>query len=184
MDKVEFDSLDIKNQIDYINNKLREFSLTSISKEIGIGRSTISERFKRNGYSLDKRTNQYIENDDSMTSVIHEKNDNSHTFVINNNLKANIIDLAENHEKIMKIIKWFESDDNSMTQGMTNIIEVVDEGIKINLPEETEKDFRTTIRVNKEIWEQFKLFSEKHREFTLKDLVSQSLKDFIDKNSK
>ena len=42
----------------------------------------------------------------------------------------------------------------------------------------------TPYRVNKTINEQFKEFCKEHKEFTAKDLLSQALKEFMDKYSK
>ena len=51
MDKEHFNSLEIIEQINYINDKLLEGNtLSKLAKEIGIGRSTISDRFNNVGY--------------------------------------------------------------------------------------------------------------------------------------
>ncbi len=186
MDRKEFDTLEIIDQVDYINSLLKEKNtLTNISDSLGIGRTTLRNRFKKIGFVFNKENNSYIKVDDkSMTSVINKENDECHTLVINTNLKSNIIDIAENHENIMKMLKWFESDDRSMTKDIPTIIEVIDEGIKIELPEDIDKDYRTTVRVNKEIWSRFKSFTEKNKQFTQKNLLSQALKEFIDKYDK
>ena len=50
MKKDKFNELDIKDQIEYINKKLEKETLTKICKEIKISRSTIRERFLKQGY--------------------------------------------------------------------------------------------------------------------------------------
>ena len=60
MNKEEFDKLNILEQIDYINKELSSGkSITNTCKEIGIGRSTISDRFKKAGYKYCKDSFSY-----------------------------------------------------------------------------------------------------------------------------
>ena len=60
MNKTEFNSLDVMEQIEYINNQLIEGnSLTGLSKNIGLARSTISKRFEKIGYKYNQTINQY-----------------------------------------------------------------------------------------------------------------------------
>ena len=60
MNKTEFNNLDVLEQIEYINKNLLEGNtLTNICKNIGIGRSTIRDRFKKVSYEYNKATNQY-----------------------------------------------------------------------------------------------------------------------------
>lgn len=60
MNKTEFNNLDVLEQIEYINKNLLEGNtLTNVCKNIGIGRSTIRDRFKKVSYEYNKATNQY-----------------------------------------------------------------------------------------------------------------------------
>lgn len=73
MNKESFNKLTIDEQIEYFNEKLKEAnSLTNICKNISIGRSTISDRFKKHNYKFNKISNQYelIENNANITNVI------------------------------------------------------------------------------------------------------------------
>ena len=80
MNKDEFNSLEVMDQVEYINNLLEnKKTLTSISKDLNIGRSTISDRFKKIGYRYNKQLNQYLKFE-------------SNTDVIQSNI---IIDLPE-----------------------------------------------------------------------------------------
>lgn len=55
-----FNSIDIEEQVNYFNEKLKEgATIINICKEIGIGRSTISDRFKKKAsYIYDKDINR------------------------------------------------------------------------------------------------------------------------------
>lgn len=68
------------------------------------------------------------------------------------------------------------TDDKSMTE----VIEVINEGIKIDLPES--ETTRTTIRINKIIWDEFDKFCSENKEFNKQDLMAQALKDFMINN--
>lgn len=64
LNKNQFDQMPLNDQIKYINNELRKegSSLTGICKEIGIARSTVRERSKKQGFIFDKKLNQYVKN--------------------------------------------------------------------------------------------------------------------------
>ena len=61
MTKDEFNNLEIMDQINYLNEHLKDgHTLTNICKSIGIARSTVGSRMTKQGYILDKDLNQYI----------------------------------------------------------------------------------------------------------------------------
>ncbi|ABQ23644.1 hypothetical protein [Clostridium kluyveri] len=194
MDRKEFDNLGVEEQIKYINKELVSgYTLTKVCGLIGVGRSTIRDRAKKLGYFYNTKFNQYVcgknetkvtnVNDNSKTLVACDRDDSLNnmevdkSIIFNKNIMKNLIGLSENYDKIMDFIKWFEND-----KGKTNVIEVT-EGIKIDLPEETDKEFRKTIRVNDVVWELFSEFCDKHKEFKQKDLHSQALLEYIKKYS-
>lgn len=211
MNKKEFIGLKTNQQLEYVNAQLKSgLSLRSLSANLEISKTTIRDRFKKINYKFDADKRQYIIDDDSITtvnstmmtdviydkshtngihnvnetSVIHIKGkeikskDNSHTLIINHNLESNIISLAEKHDKIIEVLNWFEND-----KSRTNVIEVI-QGIKINLPPEENKEFRTTVRLNDVVWEMFKTFCTENKEFTQKDLHSMALIDYMEKHKK
>ena len=59
MMKEEFNKLEVKNQVEYINKKLESKTLTEVCKEIKISRSTVRDRFLKQGYIFDKNNNKY-----------------------------------------------------------------------------------------------------------------------------
>lgn len=179
----------------YLNNEL---SKGRTQKEIEINdfkvnERVIAKRLASRGYK--KIDNQYVKYDDSNTRVIKankNKYDNSCTKVIEDNreecdksntiviekkeIQNKLIGLAQNYDKILKIIQ--EYDQKYDAQYAKEY-----EGIVVELPIETKTDFRTTVRVNNVIWEQFGEFANNHKEFTKRDLVSMALKEYM-KNHK
>lgn len=170
--------------------KLQEQGLTrhEIKDKLEYKRLDSMTKYMSNrGYKV-KDDKYILEDDNSMTKVINSTkkttqediilyDDKGMTIDIQQDLKSNIINLANDYDKIQDIIKWFnnKNDDNSMTQ----VIEVVSQGIKINLPKA--EAIRTTIRINKETWERFDEFAKENKEFNKQDLMAQALEDYINK---
>lgn len=74
MTKDEFNKLDINEQINYLNTQLKEgFTLTTICKNIGIARSTVGGRVKKQGYIFDKEVNQYILGNEDINGRAYSK---------------------------------------------------------------------------------------------------------------
>jgi len=81
-------------------------------------------------------------------------------------------DFISNYKIIMQMVDMFKQN-NQLGAENKNIV--------IELPFEDDKTFKASYRVNKTVNEQFKEFCKEHREFTSKDLLSQALKEFIQK---
>lgn len=157
----------------YLNNEL---SKGRRQKEIEINdfkvnERVISKRLVSKGYK--KIDNQYIKYDNNNTKVIKKEKieyDNSITPVINQKeIQGKIICLAQNYDKILKIIQEYDKKYDKEYDGIT-----------IELPIETIRDFRTSIRVNNVIWEQFNEFANNYKEFTKRDLLSMALKEYME----
>ncbi|MCC0783568.1 integrase [Clostridioides sp. ES-S-0108-01] len=178
---------DITYIVEYINSKLNNNrSLTKVAIELGVSESSIRKYLTKRGY---KRINdEYIFiGDNGMTKVVNNKSksnndnifnmtiedDNSNNIVVDNQFKNNIISLAKDYDKIQDVLNWFENKED------TNVIEVVQDGIKIDLP--SKDAIRTTVRLNKDVWNLFDEFCEKFREFNKSDLMSMSLLEYIKK---
>lgn len=137
-----------------------------------VNERVIAKRLVSKGYK--KVDNQYTKYHKGNTVVIKNEEreyDNSNTIVMNKNeIQDKIIVLAQNYDKILKIIEEYDKQyDNEYGS------------IIVELPIETVKEFRTTIRVNNIIWEQFNEFTNKYKEFTKRDLLSMALKEYMDK---
>ena len=130
-----------------------------------VNQSVMKNRLTRRGYK--KIDNQWIllhkQYDGSNTKVTinqpqeFRQYDNNNTLVITDEkMKNNIINLAKNYDKIMSIVEQYDTQYDKEYDSMT-----------IELPVETIKDFRTSIRINNVVWEQFNKFSQEHKEFTI-----------------
>lgn len=187
MTKEQFNQLEKLEQVQYINDKLKEgYSLTKISKELGIGRSTITDRFNKINYFYSKDSNKYIYND-SVTDVesvvrsvktkeditikeIDEKiNNDSNTDVTLMNdkvVQSNLINLSNEYQTLIEMIELYKKNSNILS---TQII--------IDL--ETTDNTLTTLRVNTDVLRQFNEFVEENKQYKKVDLVSMALKEYM-----
>lgn len=93
-------------------------------------------------------------------NVTKTANDTKYLGLINN--YELIIQMLEDYKKSKKFEKQFN-------------------GLVVELPPEKKKDFRVTLRLNDVVYEEFKKFADENKQFTVKELVSQALKEFIKK---
>lgn len=191
MNRIEFDKLDKFEQVNYINNQLEKSSLTltKICEKIGIGRSTVRDRFKSVGYIYNKDSNLYItgcntsvisDNKDKNNNVynmsnidIEYKDNNSNTSVItldDSVIRENIIALAKDYQDIQQMLQDYRQ--NKMIINKQIIIDY------LSNVEDSETKL-TTLRVNKHALEKFNSFVENNKQFTKVDLFSQALINFI-----
>lgn len=174
--------------VSYLNSELCK-GRTQKEIEINdfkVNERVIAKRLTSRGYK--KIDNQYVKCDKSSTGVINKgleeydndntevtqsekiRYDNSNTLVINKKeIQNKIIGLAQNYDKILKIIEEYDKQYDKEYDGIT-----------VELPIENIKDFRTSIRVNNVIWEQFNEFVSNHKEFTKRDLLSMALKEYME----
>ncbi len=187
MNRGEFDKLDLLEQVEYINKQLENNnSITSVCKDLKIGRSTIRDRFKKINYKYSKELNRYkIEgkqeyistNNECITPVINEKNNNSNTDVIqvdtvtdvinksDEEIRKNLLDLVNNYDELKEIIELHRLNTSVIKQQI--LIDLEDAESKL-----------VTLRVNSKELELFNEFCEEYKQYKKIDLISQALKEF------
>lgn len=195
MNKEEFNKLEVLEQITYINNQLENnSSVTFVCKSIGIGRSTIRDRFKKANYSYSKDLNKYIHNK-YVTDVIQaniEVNNRCISPDVNKENNSNITDVLQKDTVTEIINKSDEEIKNNLLDLVSNynvlkdIIElhrrntsVIKQQIVIDIEESDSK--LATLRVNSKILEQFNEFCKNNKQYKKVDLLSQAMKEFIEK---
>lgn len=180
--KEEFKKLNVHKKAKYINSQLEKGLIRAeIYKNIGIAKSTVKGQLEKE-YKFNKSLNKFIlkECDDkSKTLVINGNNiskDSKNILDIQQDLKSNIVNLAEEYSTIKDMLDWYKN--NIGDKSKTSVIEIKS-GIKIKL--EGTETTRTTIRINKNTWDKFKEFSEIHKEYNQQDLMAQALEEYMDK---
>lgn len=187
MTKDQFNQLEKLEQVQYINDKLKEgYSLTKISKELGVGRSTITDRFNKINYFYSKESNEYIYND-SVTDVdrsvrpskakeditineVNEKLNNSSntdvSLMSDKVVQSNLINLSKEYQTLIEMIELYKKNSNILSTQIVIDLETTDNTL-------------TTLRVNTDVLRQFNEFVDEHKEYKKVDLVSMALKEYM-----
>ncbi|SHH55534.1 hypothetical protein [Tepidibacter thalassicus] len=197
MDRKEFDNLDTLEQVEYFNKKLKEnLSISKICKNIGIARTTVTDRFKRAGFKFDKNKKCYK----SITNELPQKSDKSNTFVTpsertENN--GNIISQENNLNQIVDIINLKNDilELVSLKQEIKNTIEAVKKyefknnvidipELKIDFSKMTGQIKNRSFKVYEDILKKFLKFAKENKKFKQQDLLSQAMLEFIERYDK
>lgn len=99
----------------------------------------------------------------------------------NKKLQSNLLALANQYEEIQEMLIKIKSIDSQMTDTKQEVITVVQEGIKIDLPDYEGQAYRASIRINPIVWQEFDEFASQHKEFDKASLIAQAMKEYIEK---
>lgn len=183
MNKDIFNELDILEQIDFINKKLKEgYSLSKLDNEnIISSRKTISNRFKKVGYELNKESNQYentieiVKSDEKEIITTNTQKQESSNIVVlgdqvnNKALEQLILNYTDMNDKLNAVYKWYQESSNNV---------VIEDKLEID-------DFEGNVVVRS-----YKLYEPIQKEFAefcssskfrVQDILSQALKEFLEK---
>lgn len=123
-------------------------------------------------------------NKSNQVSVDKRKTDN---FLLkeleNKNLQRDLIALAKQYDEIQEALAKIKSFDSYIADNPKEVITVVEEGIKIDLPDYTGPAYRASIRINPIIWKEFDEFASKHKEFDKAALIAQAMKEYMKKHN-
>lgn len=164
------------------------YSKKEISEKMGYSRpSNLSSWMKRRGYMYNETDQRYIKEEIEQEVKEREKKSlelidpKKFLFIDDNELKKKILRMAEQYDNIQDMLEWFRTKDRQVSSSQkTEVIEVINQGIQINLPKVD--SIKTSIRVNNEVWREFGIFAENHSEFVKGDLLCQALREFMDKH--
>lgn len=187
---MNYKDMRLEELADYINKELSSGrNFTEIAQnDFQCNESTL--RKKLTGKKLYKRIGNMYVRQEQTESDLHEESNNvrqhgrhyvtsevisqtesqSVTQVEHNDTKY--LGLINNYELIMQMLEDYKRSKEHGKQF---------NGLVVELPAEKKKDFRVTLRLNDVVYESFKEFANANKQFTVKELVSQALKEFIDK---
>lgn len=204
MNKEQFKSLDILNQIEYVNKILKEGkTLTAFSEEVGISRKTISKNFSKSGYKYSQSKKQYIvDNTDVWAgeqkkyySNITESNIKSTpkqegnipviqnittNLEISNNQKNSLIYLIDNADRIKEILDGQNEYYKNITD--SNIEKKEDIVKDIYNFKQAKRDYRAkTLKLDVEVQKGFEKIAEdlKDSGVTQQELLNYILNQYI-----
>lgn len=191
MEKSKFNKLEIDDQIQYINNNIIGSSLTKICKKLGISRSTIGKRFNKYGFVFNKELNQYVMDviDEGNNTMKDVSNGITEVVVKNTNVvskNTNVIEqemvvyFAENFKEFKEMLERYKSTTRTTTETTTQgrsfiFIELQDDRDLSPKPK--------SIRINEYVYREWLGFCEENKHFSKRDLISQALKEFMEKYS-
>ena len=189
MNKTEFNSLDIMEQIEYINKSLLNGNtLTNICKSIGIGRSTIRDRFEKVSYKYNKSINQYesiieiIEAETIAPAGANEPIKEDITPVIQQS--SNLV-VGTDNEILTSLINNYDDMNNKLNE-MYNWYKLQSSNKVVQTEKFKVDDFEGDIVVRsyklyEPIQREFLEFCKRNNKYKVQDILSQALKEFLDK---
>ncbi|RXI50219.1 DNA-binding protein [Clostridium tetani] len=167
MNKKEFNRLNILEQVEYINNSLIDGStVTKVCKDIGIARSTVGGRFKKEGYYFNNALNKYeLENN---TLILQSEKDT---------INEDLLELINMKADLLEVIKLYKKN---------NEIAIDMEELNINnIPEELKDNIKNrSIKVYDAIYKLFDELCNSYSSIKKQDLLSLALYEFIEKYKK
>lgn len=195
---MNLNDLDVIEQIHFINKKLKEgYSLTKLDNEnIISSRKTISNRFKKIGYELNKNTNQYesiVEVVEGYKSENKEPISKSSNKVVQGSTSENKEPISKSSNKVVQgttlnnklleeIILNYTDMNNKLDEVYNWYLKSSDEVVNDNLKihdfdgEVVTRSYKIYEPIQKEFAEYCS--SSKYR---VQDLISQALKEFLEK---
>lgn len=193
MNKIEFDNLDIQQQVEYINERLEAQSLVKVCEVIGISEATVRDRFKRKGYI--RQGKEFISTGATpakkpIKEKLTENIDNNMKQYIKTNTTDTKTTNAQQKNNKSSDIKVLENRINSLEAQIKGIMDIINTNNTINTVDTTElkKYEGTTVsrnyRINEEVQKEFKKVCNRFTagtEFTVTDIISLALEQFINK---
>lgn len=204
MNKEQFKNIEIFEQIEYVNNILKEGkTLTSFSEEIGISRKTISKNFSKAGYKYSQSKKQYIiENADieareqkkyysnitgSNTKITPESSNNipvinniTTNLEITNNQKDRLTYLMDNADRIKALLDGSNEYYKDITESnMETKEDIVKEIYNFK---QGKRDYRAkTLKLDVEVQKGFERIAEDLKEsgVTQQELLNHILNQYI-----
>ncbi|WP_057579171.1 hypothetical protein, partial [Paraclostridium sordellii] len=165
------------NQINYINNELNNGSkVIDIRERLNVSEKELQRLVKSGGYKYNAKTKNYIK----VTEIVNGYNDNQNVVSYKNSdivvpnveyeklIKA-IKDIQSMNDKLDEVYKWYEL--------QNNVIEKVELRIDPNNNDTVTRSFK----VYDDVYKDFLELSKKHSTYKVQDLISQAIKEFVNK---
>ena len=192
MDKEQFNSLEIIEQINYINDKLSEGNtLSKLAKEIGIGRSTISDRFNKVGYKYNSEVKQYqcyveIVDQESVNEVVAPNNLSENNVVEDSVNFAHCEVVGTDNESLVHMVNNYDDNLKKLNEMYAWYIAQTNNDVVVEPGKFVIKEFKgNTVSRNFKLYEplQKKLmrFCKKNSKYKVQDIICTLLDEAIDK---
>ena len=174
MDRDTFKSMDIESQIQFINDKLKEYdSFNKLCKGENLPKSTISENFKKHGYKF--IDGQYRLIDSPVEAHTHSEVTNVHN--------SNTSHEEANNSDILDMIQALQKKVNALSEDVNNLksAPVKSKRKGIDITTFTGDTANRSFRIDSNVLKDFNTFCKKNKKYKKQDLLSQAIHEFIDK---
>lgn len=192
MDKNIFNSLPMDQQVKTFNELLKGSSIRKVCAEIGIGKTTIRDRFKKHDYVYDSAKNQYFKGDNLIEKEIKiNKNisDMDNQEIERNNNLA-IVSKSEKFISCKSDIEKMYSDMKELLDLKNELKALIEKDKQreniIELPQLHINKFTgnltsKSIKVYSDVLDLFDKFMDEHKGLKQQDVISQALWEFLKK---
>lgn len=199
----ELIKLDVTNQIEYLNTKLSDgLSVKEIREALGVGEKKLQKYLKSINYKYDQKTKNYTLVTEVVKSPVNDKNYKINQLVVKENVKPlevksepqdvytlpieftdynKLMNMINGYEEISKkmdkldkldeMIQWYEL--------QKSVIEVTPP--KLEIPPTDEEPVTRSFKIYPDINKQFKDFCYKHSNYKVQDIISQAIREFLEK---
>lgn len=193
MDKDNFNSLTIDEQVKSFNGLLVESSIRKVCQALNIGKTTIRDRFKKHGYIFRHELNQYVKEENvvgddkeikinkNLSSIDQQERESNINLPESkkNQEKAYLGDMKKFYSDVQELLELKE-DIKALLQRekmQPNIVEIPE--LKIN---NFEGELQSkSIKIYSEVLKEFNTFMEEHKGLKQQDVISQALWEFLKK---
>lgn len=180
MDKLEFNQLELHQQVQYINDQLvLGSSITKVCDAIGIDRSTVRKRFKKGGYVFNTDLNLYegdILNGEGVKKIASRPSKMPPKNKPNTDNTNTLEDRVKALEGQIKALEQIIYNNQINSINTTNVINT-----DINILEFDCNTVTRAYRMYEDVQKDFKIFCKKHSEYKVQDLISTALVEFMNK---
>lgn len=197
MNREEFNQLDIKGQVDYFNEELKQENnnFNAICKSLGVSKNTILNRFKANGFEPLRTGQRIIE----FSQQFGKEITNAKNTVVKNIRAENSALINLNSEKLPMKNKSKASDSKDINLILKRI-ELLEQKVKelesanLNFPIEFNAKLRPnknfinsyentttkTFKIDVEVYQELEKLFDKYKMYKRQDIVSSLLKYALD----
>ena len=182
MDKLEFNALELQDQVQYINDQLAGtgLSVTKVCEAIGIDRSTVRKRFKKGGYVFNTDLNLYkgdilkVEGRKEIATTPNKKPHKNKANTDNTNTLEDRVKALEGQIKALEQIVHNNQINVTNTTNASNI--------ELELMTFDADTVTRAYRIYEDVQKDFKIFCKKHSEYKVQDIISTALVEFMNKH--
>ena len=177
MDRNTFLNMNIDSKINYINNELNKgLKVIEIRESLNVGEKELQKIIKSGGYKYNSKIKNYIR----VTEVVNGYNNNqsvvgykSSDIVVSNSEYEKLIntinDIQSMNDKLNEVYNWYEL--------QNKVVEKIELRIDPNNNDTVTRSFK----VYEDVYKDFLELSKKHSTYKIQDLISQAIKEFVDK---